>query len=90
MSNPNPTHVFITKYALAAGIRKAKVLSMEDGYVQVEWAGGYNGRASFNRKGYALTRDEAIQQFQAAKAKKIQALQRQAAALAKKEPTFVG
>ena len=78
-----PTEVYVTKYALTAGIKKCKVKDVGEFGVEVVYPGGYNGSAYFSESVCSPTLEGAMKQAEAMRKKKLASLTKQIAKLEK-------
>jgi len=81
-----PTTVWITKYALTAGIQECELISFVGGTgtklaVDVKWPGGYNNEAMFFGTDWHDTKEKAIADAIKKRDRKIKSLEKQIAKL---------
>jgi hypothetical protein len=68
--------VFVTKYALTAGVFQVKVIRRDDDYTKVEWENGLNKEQLFRNEFIADTFEEAMTQLHKMHDKKLADLNR--------------
>lgn len=83
------TTVYVTKYALTAGIKECTVNERwssycNEGGIYVDWPGGLNGVAVFRNGEWLETREDAVARANHMKRERIASLQKQIAKLEKK------